>query len=64
MSTVAPSTEFEVTGSNAAALFTAKFYRGDGMTLIAMNWKDGKPLMISSASPSSTRSLMDKNSSL
>jgi hypothetical protein len=43
MSTVLPSSEFEITGSNAAALFTMKLYRGDGMTLIAMNWKDGKP---------------------
>jgi hypothetical protein len=35
--------DFEVTGGNAAALFTLKLHRGDGMTLIAMNWKNGKP---------------------
>lgn len=35
--------EFQVTGSNAAALFTLKIHRGDGMALIAMNWKVGKP---------------------
>lgn len=35
--------EFQVSGRNAAALFTLKLHRGDGMTLIAMNWKDGKP---------------------
>jgi phosphatidylserine/phosphatidylglycerophosphate/cardiolipin synthase-like enzyme len=35
--------EFQVSGQNAAALFTLKLHRGDGMTLVAMNWKDGKP---------------------
>jgi len=35
--------EFQVSGRNAAALFTLKLHRGDGMTLVAMNWKDGKP---------------------
>jgi phosphatidylserine/phosphatidylglycerophosphate/cardiolipin synthase-like enzyme len=37
------ASEFQVTGTNAAALFTLKLHRGDGMTLIAMNWKKGKP---------------------
>src|SRR5262245_41138827 len=37
------SDAFEVTGSSAAALFTLKVYRGDGMALLAMNWKSGKP---------------------
>jgi len=35
--------DFEVTGNNNAALFTMKLHRGDGMTLIAMNWKKGQP---------------------
>lgn len=35
--------EFQVRGRNNAALFTLKLHRGDGMTLVAMNWKDGKP---------------------
>ena len=35
--------EFQVRGSNAAALFTLKLHRGDGMTLLAMNWKVGQP---------------------
>jgi hypothetical protein len=35
--------EFQVSGTNPAALFTLKLHRGDGMTLIAMNWKSGKP---------------------
>src|SRR3954451_19673748 len=35
--------EFQVSGQNAAALFTLKLHRGDGMTLIAMNWKIGMP---------------------
>jgi phosphatidylserine/phosphatidylglycerophosphate/cardiolipin synthase-like enzyme len=35
--------EFQVTGSNANAPFTLKLHRGDGMTLLGMNWKDDKP---------------------
>lgn len=35
--------EFEITGQNASALFTLKLHRGDGMVLLAMNWKEGKP---------------------
>lgn len=37
------TSDFQVSGGNAAALFTLKLHRGDGMTLIAMNWKTGKP---------------------
>lgn len=37
------SSEFQVSGSNAAALFTLKLHRGDGMVLVAMNWKNGEP---------------------
>src|SRR4030042_5588711 len=35
--------DFQVEGGNAAALFTLKLHRGDGMTLVAMNWKNGRP---------------------
>ncbi len=35
--------EFQVSGKNAQAQFTLKLHRGDGMTLVAMNWKDGQP---------------------
>ena len=35
--------DFQVMGGNATALFSLKLHRGDGMTLVAMNWKDGKP---------------------
>ena len=35
-----PMSEFQVTGSNANALFTLKVHRGDGMALVAMDWKD------------------------
>lgn len=35
--------EYQVSGRNAAALFTLKLHRGDGMTLVAMDWKDGEP---------------------
>jgi len=34
---------FQVTGRNAAALFTLRVHRGEGMALLAMNWKDGEP---------------------
>jgi phosphatidylserine/phosphatidylglycerophosphate/cardiolipin synthase-like enzyme len=37
------SEEFEVSGNSAQAPFTMKLHRGDGMTLIAMDWKNGKP---------------------
>jgi hypothetical protein len=37
------SSEFQVSGNNPVAPFTLKIHRGDGMALIAMNWKDGKP---------------------
>jgi hypothetical protein len=33
----------EVLGSVADALFTLKAHRGDGMVLLAMNWKAGMP---------------------
>jgi phosphatidylserine/phosphatidylglycerophosphate/cardiolipin synthase-like enzyme len=35
--------EFQVSGQNPGAQFTLKLHRGDGMTLVAMNWKNGKP---------------------
>jgi phosphatidylserine/phosphatidylglycerophosphate/cardiolipin synthase-like enzyme len=35
--------DFQVSGTNAAALFTLKLHRGDGMVLVAMNWKQGPP---------------------
>jgi phosphatidylserine/phosphatidylglycerophosphate/cardiolipin synthase-like enzyme len=35
--------DVQVTGKNPAALFTLKIYRGEGMALLAMNWKQGKP---------------------
>ncbi len=37
------ASEFQVSGRNAAALFTLKLHRGDGMTLLAMNWKKDRP---------------------
>jgi hypothetical protein len=37
------SADFQVVGRNAKALFTLKLHRGDGMTLVAMNWKHGRP---------------------
>jgi phosphatidylserine/phosphatidylglycerophosphate/cardiolipin synthase-like enzyme len=37
------SSDFQVTGTNTAALFTLKIHRGDGMALLAMNWKKGPP---------------------
>jgi phosphatidylserine/phosphatidylglycerophosphate/cardiolipin synthase-like enzyme len=35
--------DFQVEGSNTKAHFTLKMHRGDGMALVAMNWKKGKP---------------------
>ncbi len=35
--------DFISEGSNDKALFTLKLHRGEGMVLIAMNWKTGKP---------------------
>jgi phosphatidylserine/phosphatidylglycerophosphate/cardiolipin synthase-like enzyme len=37
------SSDFQITGTNAAALFSLKIHRGDGMALLAMNWKKGQP---------------------
>ena len=37
------SSKFQVSGRNAAAPFTLKVYRGDGMALLAMNWKSAQP---------------------
>ncbi|MCC6727562.1 MAG: phospholipase [Saprospiraceae bacterium] len=35
--------KYIVNGTNQAALFTLKTYRGEGMTLLAMDWKQGQP---------------------
>lgn len=35
--------EFEVSGKNPEALFTLKVRRGEGMALLTMDWKDGRP---------------------
>lgn len=35
--------DFQVVAHKARAPFTLKLHRGDGMTLLAMNWKDFKP---------------------
>ena len=37
------SDDFQVVAKNANAPFTLKLHRGDGMTLLAMDWKDSKP---------------------
>lgn len=34
---------FQISGGNADAPFTLKLHRGDGMLLLAMNWRKGKP---------------------
>jgi hypothetical protein len=34
---------FQVEGTNDKALFTLKLHRGEGMTLVAMNWKSDQP---------------------
>ena len=35
--------DFQVRGTNDAALFTLRVHRGDGMALLAMNWRGGEP---------------------
>ena len=35
--------DYRVTGSNAASAFSLTAYRGDGMVLLAMNWRDHEP---------------------
>lgn len=35
--------EFQVSGDNADAPFTLRVHRGDGMALLAMDWKRGTP---------------------
>jgi len=37
------TTTFQVEGGNSSAPFTLKVHRGDGMALLAMNWRSGKP---------------------
>lgn len=37
------TSEFQVSGHNTEALFTLKLHRGEGMTLLAMNWRNGEP---------------------
>lgn len=37
------SDDFQIVAKNADAPFTLKLHRGDGMTLLAMNWKVSKP---------------------
>lgn len=37
------ASDFQVSGKNTKALFTLKLHRGDGMCLLAMNWKSGRP---------------------
>lgn len=34
---------YQVTGTNKKAPFTLKIHRGDGMLLLAMNWRTAKP---------------------
>ncbi|MCC6709586.1 MAG: phospholipase [Gammaproteobacteria bacterium] len=37
------SIEFQIVANNPKAPFTLKLHRGDGMALLAMNWKGGTP---------------------
>lgn len=37
------ATLYQVEGNVAEALFTLKIHRGEGMALLAMNWKNGEP---------------------
>ena len=35
--------DFEVVGANDEAAFTLKIHRGEGMALLGMNWRGGRP---------------------
>ena len=37
------TTAFQVEGGNSSAPFTLKVHRGDGMALLAMNWRSRMP---------------------
>lgn len=37
------TSDFQVSGRSRKALFALKVHRGDGMALLAMNWKQGRP---------------------
>lgn len=37
------ASDFQVSGANASAPFTLKIHRGEGMALLAMNWRRGTP---------------------
>jgi phosphatidylserine/phosphatidylglycerophosphate/cardiolipin synthase-like enzyme len=37
------SEDFQITGKNTKALFSLKAHRGEGMVLLAMNWRAGQP---------------------
>ncbi|MBK6344028.1 MAG: phospholipase, partial [Flavobacteriales bacterium] len=37
------SNAYQVIGTNAGAPFTLKVHRGDGMALLAMDWRAGRP---------------------
>ncbi len=37
------SKDFQVSGTNDKALFNLNIFRGDGMALLGMNWKKGRP---------------------
>ncbi|MEA2492759.1 MAG: hypothetical protein QOJ29_670 [Thermoleophilaceae bacterium] len=37
------SSDFQVIGESTTAPFTLKVHRGEGMALLAMDWKDGRP---------------------
>ena len=37
------SNDFQIVAENPKALFSLKLHRGDGMTLLAMNWQTAKP---------------------
>lgn len=39
----AMTADFEVVGENEDALFTLKVRRGEGMAMLTMDWKDGRP---------------------
>ncbi|MET0308687.1 MAG: phospholipase D-like domain-containing protein [Sphingomonas sp.] len=59
--------DYQAMGGNARAPFTLKVHRGEGVALLAMNWRDGEPpedlvgFGIEYCEPGSTRFLIARN---
>src|SRR5215204_6111995 len=64
---VVMAVDYQALGTNSAAPFTLKVHRGEGMALLAMNWRRGQPrddfvgFGIEYREPGQTRFLIARN---